>query len=120
MRSLHNKLTFFALLCLAIAIPAKAQHNGMYFDHRNNYLIPLQDHDALVGHAYVVLADNISRDSNMYVIGVYDQYLANVGERKINLPASYTFDCATFDGKDIYTRFIDEDNAVRYLVFDQN
>lgn len=108
-----------ALLFLGIALPAGAQHNGMYADHRNNYLIPLQQHDALVGHAYVMRADQISRDSDRYVIGVYDQYLANVGERKIHVPASYVFDCAAFDGKHIYTRFIDEHRAVRYLVFDQ-
>src|SRR5687768_1801097 len=119
MRSPFNK-SILAFLVLLSAFTGRAQHNGMYFDHRNNYLIPLQDHDALIGHAYVILADKISRDSNMYIIGVYDQYLANVGERKFNVPASFEFDCAAFDGKDIYTRFIDDNKAVRYVVFNQS
>ncbi len=107
-----------ALLCV-IANAVRAQPNGMYYDHRNNYLIPLQQGDALVGHAYVLLADKISRDSASFVVGVYDQYLVNVGEKRVNLPTSYQFDCAAFDGKDLYTRFIDEGKALRYIVFDQ-
>jgi hypothetical protein len=119
MRSLFNKSILVLLVSLS-AYGAGAQRNGMYFDHRNNYLIPLQDHDALVGHAYVILADKISRDSNMYILGVYDQYLANVGERKFNVSSSFEFDCAAFDGKDIYARFIDDNKAVRYVVFNQS
>lgn len=108
-----------ALLLLSTGFLTRAQRNGMYSDHRNNYLIPLQQQDALVGHAYVLFADKVSADSNSYVIGVYNQYLANVGEKKIGLPARFVFDCASFDGKDIYTRFIDEGKEIRYLVFDQ-
>lgn len=123
MRRPSLKSLLQATLCAATALctstATHAQPNGMYFDHRNNYLIPLQQGDALVGHAYVVLADKISRDSNSFVIGVFDQYLVNVGERRINLPASYEFDGAAFDGKDLYTRFIDEGDALRYMVFDQ-
>ena len=120
MRKINLNYTVAVLLLLLNAMGASAQQNGMYADHRNNYLIPLQDQNAVVGHAYVMLADKISRDSNSYVIGVYDPFLINVGERKVNMPVAFTFDCASFDGKDLYTRFIDEGRAVRYLVFSQN
>lgn len=114
----HRRAILFLLL-LGTGIMSQAQRNGMYTDHRNNYLIPLQQQDALVGHAYALFADKISADSNSYVIGIYNQYLVNVGEKKINLPERFTFDCASFDGKDIYTRFIQEGKEVRYMVFDQ-
>jgi hypothetical protein len=120
MISRNRNRALVGLLLLLNSLMVAAQQNGMYADHRNNYLIPLQEQNAVVGHAYVMLADKISRDSNSYVIGVYDPFLINVGERKVNMPNAFVFDCASFDGKDLYTRFIDEGRAIRYLVFSQN
>ncbi len=112
-------LSILPLLPALAAFRADAQRNGMYFDLRNSYLIPLQSRDALIGHASIAKAEKISKDSNLYIVGIYDQSQARRGEYQLSLPSGYSFDCAAFDGRNIYARFTDENRAVRYIAFDQ-
>ncbi len=91
----------------------------MYSDAKHAFLIPLLENNVLKGHAYVYLLDKVSKDSNSFVIDVFDEYLRDVGQKKFTLDSKFTFSAAVFNGVNIVTKFEKKEEAVRYIVFDQ-
>lgn len=93
---------------------------GLHPEGRKNFLIPMVIKEELVGHAYVYFLDRKSKDSNTYVIQVFDEYLHEVGEKKFNVSSGVGFDKATFNGKEVVLKFNHTKNkTVQYLFFDQ-
>lgn len=104
------------LMLLAGGLSAQ---NGMYPDADHNFLIPLLENHVVKGHAYVYQLDKVSKDTNSFIIQVFDEYLRDVGEKKIHLDSKFAFSSAVFDGTNIVTRFLKKEEAVRYIVFNQ-
>lgn len=119
MKSIKNK-KLFLILVLFSSFGAYAQ-NGMYLDDKHNFLIPLLDKSEMKGHAYFQLLDQINKDSNSYVLSVYDEYLRDVGEKKVSIENKYKFISAVYNGSDIVAKFekAKERDAIRYIVFNQ-
>lgn len=91
----------------------------MYFDSKHAFLIPMMENNILRGHAYVYKLDEVSKDSNSFMIQVFDEFLHDVGEKKLVLDSKLSFGAAIFNGTNIVTRFDHKQNGVRYMVFNQ-
>jgi len=118
MNYLKNKLFLFAGLLVLFVVRTDAQ-NGMHFDNEHAFLIPMLEDNVMRGHAYVYLLDKISKDSNSFVIQVFDEYLHDLGEKKFIIDSKFSFHAAVFNGVNIVTKFVKAHEAVRYIVFDQ-
>ena len=119
MDSLKSKLLLIVLLISLCGAKVSAQ-NGMYFDSKHSFLIPMLENNVLIGHAYVYLLDKVSKDSSSFIIDVYDEYLRDVGQKKFTLDSKFTFSAAVYNGTNIVTKFEKKDQAIRYIVFDKN
>lgn len=110
--------SFFLLGILLFSRHLVAQ-NGMYADAAHNFLIPLLENNVVKGHAYVYQLDQVSKDTNSFMLQVFDEYLRDVGEKKFHLDATFAFNSVVFNGTHIVTKFQRKQEAVRYLVFNQ-
>lgn len=104
---------------LAGGISSANAQNGMHFDDARTFLIPMLENNVMKGHANVYLLDKISKDSNSFMIQIYDEYLRDAGEKKFTLDSKFTFNAAIFNGTNIVTKFLKKQEAIRYIVFDQ-
>lgn len=93
--------------------------NGMYYDNHHAFLIPMLENNIVKGHAYVNLLDKVSKDTNSFILQVFDEYLRDVGEKKFNLDSKYEFKAAIYNGMNIVAKFQKKQEGLRYLVFDQ-
>ncbi len=116
---LKSKTLLIVLLMSLYGFRSRAQ-NGMYFDNKHTFLIPMLENNVLIGHAYVYLLDKVSKDSNSFIMDVFDEYLRDVGQKKFTLDSKFTFSAAVYNGTNIVTKFEKKDEAVRYIVFDKN
>lgn len=74
----------------------------------------------LVGHAQVDLLDKVSKDSNSFAVQLFDEYLHDVGEKKLMLQSSFRFQKAAFNGKEIVVKFYSKKNEeMRYFCLSQ-
>ncbi|HNB82005.1 MAG TPA: hypothetical protein PLP14_07900, partial [Chitinophagaceae bacterium] len=108
------------ILLFGFLIPSAAfAQNGMYFDSDHTFLVPMMADDVLKGHAYIYKLDNVSKDSDSYMMQVFDEHLHDVGEKKIMMPSKATYHAALFNGTDLVVRFNIGKSGVRYLIFNQ-
>lgn len=105
------------MICLCLQTTAQT---GMWQDRNRTFLIPMLSGNDLIGHAQVDLLDKVSKDSNSYAVQVFDEYLHDVGEKKLMLGSQFIFLKAAFNGKDIVTKFYNEKKKqVRYISLSQ-
>ena len=101
---LKNKLLLLLLSILCSSGELMAQ-NGMFFDPGHGFLIPMLENNVMKGHAYIYEIDKVSRDSNRYMIDVYDEYLHDVGQKTLTIDSKWNFTAAVYNGTNIVTRF---------------
>ncbi len=118
MRLRKSNFYFLLLICFFGNISVHAQ-SGIYFDSRHSFLIPMMENNILKGHAYVYELDKVSKDSNSFMIQVFDEFLHDVGEKKFMMSSKCEFKAALFNGAEIITKFENEKRGVNYVVFDQ-
>ncbi len=88
MDSKKSKLLCLFLFLFGNTYLSSAQ-NGMYLDAKHTFLIPMLENNVLKGHAYVYLLDKVSKDSNSFIIDVFDEYLRDVGQKKFMLDSKF-------------------------------
>lgn len=118
MKTITNKCLFVLLLLVSVCRNSSAQ-NGLYFDASNNFLIPVLENEELKGHALVYFLDKVSKDSNSYALQVFDEYLHDVGEKKIMVPVDFKFQAAVYNGSHFITKFTNPKKGIKYLFFDR-
>lgn len=117
MKKLIKYSLFLILLCTA-ATKCFSQ-NGLYFDDKHNFLIPMTENNELKGYAYVYKQDRVSKDSNSFIVEMYDELLRDVGEKKINMAVGFVFHSAVFNGSEFVLKFTKDNEAIEYLVYNQ-
>jgi hypothetical protein len=118
MKTIINKILLFCCLAYLSSKAVQAQ-NGLYFDADRNFLIPMMEENILKGHAYMYLLDKINKDTNSFVLQIFDEYLRDVGEKKVVVPSSYIFKAAIYNGSHFIAKFADPKSGLRYFYFDQ-
>ncbi len=114
---LRNSL--LALLFLS-TLGTNAQ-NGLATYLNQSFLIPMYEEGGIMkGHAYVHLLDKVSKDTNSIIIEMYYSYLHDVGEKKFNISSKYKFESAIYNGKNFVTKFVNDGDNERYLIFNTN
>lgn len=111
----YSLLTF----TLVLAFSRLLAQNGLYFDDKHNFLIPMTENNEIKGYAYVYKQDRVSKDSNCFIMEVYDELLRDVGEKKIVMPTGFVFHSAVFNGANFVCKFVKDNEAIEYRVFDQ-
>lgn len=116
---LIKRTSRIALLLLTTIQMAWAQH-GMRQEAKYAFLIPMTVNNDLIGHAYVYGLDKVSKDSNSFALEIFDEYLHDVGEKKIMATSTSVFEKAAFNGQEIVVKFIDAKNKnLRYVFLNQ-